>query len=88
MHLRMAMDKLKQALGFKKGQISDDQLMALLRKDAVKADPYNEFSSGPIFEDLKEYPAEEIAEAIQEMQGGLVSDPGVQERMYGYDPRR
>ena len=88
MQIRMAMDKLKEAFGFRKEQISDDQLLALLRQDAVKADPYNEFGSGPIFEDLREYPAEEIAEALQEMQGGLVSNPGMQEQMYGYDPRR
>ena len=71
MKLRMAMDKLKQMLGM---EISDAQLMALLRRDMAAADPggeaYGSQRSQPIFEDLAEYPAEEIAESVQMMQGG------------------
>lgn len=95
----MAMDKLKQALGM---QITDDQLMALLRRDMDIADPgfdhiydadvkadmtrdpmtgylYSaniprdkyqaELNMGQIFPDLDEYPADEIAKAVQMMQG-------------------
>ena len=103
MKLRMAMDKLKQALGM---QITDDQLMALLRRDMDNADPFydyvyaadvladtkvdpmtnrlysdniardpyqSEVTSGPIYEDLAEYPADEIAEAMQAGQGSLTA---------------
>ena len=91
MKIRMAMDKIKQALGI---QISDAQLLDLLRGDMEASDPggeaygaYGDLRAQPIFEDLDEYPADEIAEAVQQMQGGLASDQSIFERMYGYDPR-
>ena len=74
MQIRMAMDKLKQALGM---QITDDQLMALMRRDMAAADPggeaYGSQRSQPIFGDLAEYPADEIAEAMQAGQGSLTA---------------
>ena len=103
MKMRMAMDKLKQALGM---QITDDQLMALLRRDMDNADPFydyayaddyladtkvdpmtnrlysdniardpyqSEITSGSIYQDLAEYPADEIAEAVQAGQGSLTA---------------
>ena len=67
MQLRMAMDKLKQALGT---QITDDQLMALLRGDMETADPggeaYGMQRSKPIFQDESEYLdiIDDIAETV------------------------
>ena len=81
MQLRMAMDKLKQMLGM---QITDEQLLALLRRDMEIADPgddtYGMRQSTPIYQDLSEYPADEIAETVREYEE--------QQRAAGFfDPR-
>ena len=55
----MAMDK-----------ITDEQLMALLRQDMDTSDPagvaYGMQRSQPIFDDLADYPADEIAEMVRD----------------------
>tara|TARA_A200000113_G_scaffold40733_1_gene33176 strand:+ start:996 stop:1211 length:216 start_codon:yes stop_codon:yes gene_type:complete len=67
MKIRMAMNKLKQALGL---EITDEQLLQILKNDADNADIGNDQHLVPYFEpspdsgDLQDY-----ADLVQELQG-------------------
>lgn len=67
MKIRMAMNKLKQALGL---EITDEQLLQILKNDADNADIGNDEHLFPYFQpspdsgDLQDY-----ADLVQELQG-------------------
>ena len=86
MKARMAMDKLKQALGL---EITDKQLLQILKDDADWADIGNDDHLFPYFEPSPDSgDLDDLAGVVQEMQGGFNSNLLDEDLKYGFDPRR